>query len=293
MRLSAVILPWQRWGEARSTWERADDFGLYAAYTYDHLSWRNFRERTWFTMVPTLVAAAQVTKSIRLGPLVTSPNFRHPLLLAKDLLAIDDVSNGRLTIGVGSGATGYDATVLGEAPWSVAERHRRFVEFTRTLDTLLREPSSTVEGTYYPVVESRQLPGPVQAPRPPLFVSALGPQSMALCAEVADGWISLTPPPGDSSPFELLARQVDFMDERLAEIGRDRGSLERVYLDYESAERPLSSYEAFIEWAARLRELGFDEAVVHWPVADSQFDSDPKIFERIATEGREALHKWS
>ena len=37
MRLSAVILPWQRWGEARSTWERADDFGLYAAYTYDHL----------------------------------------------------------------------------------------------------------------------------------------------------------------------------------------------------------------------------------------------------------------
>jgi hypothetical protein len=58
MRLSTVILPSQRWSEAKSMWERADGFGLHAAYTYDHLSWRNFRERPWFSMIPTLVAAA-------------------------------------------------------------------------------------------------------------------------------------------------------------------------------------------------------------------------------------------
>jgi alkanesulfonate monooxygenase SsuD/methylene tetrahydromethanopterin reductase-like flavin-dependent oxidoreductase (luciferase family) len=295
MRVSTVILPWQRWREARSTWQEAERLGLYAAYTYDHLSWRNFRERTWFTMIPTLVAASLATSSIRLGPLVSSPNFRHPLVLAKDLLALDDVSEGRLTIGVGSGGTGFDATVLGRPTWSPTERHQRFEEFTRTLDALLREPASTLDGPYYPVVDSRQVPGPVQLPRPPLYLSALGPKAMSLCVQVADGWISLSTPSGDGAgtSFDQLQRRAAMMDERLAEHARDPGSLERVVLDFESDEKPLASYDAFIDWAGRLRSLGFNEVVLHWPVADSQFESDPRVFERVATEGREVLHGWS
>src|ERR1035437_7919579 len=99
MRLSVVILPTPRWSEVRPHWTRAEEFGLYAGYTYDHLSWRSFRDKAWFNMVPTLVAAATATNSIRLGPLVTTPNFRHPLVLAKDLLALDDISNGRSIVG--------------------------------------------------------------------------------------------------------------------------------------------------------------------------------------------------
>ncbi len=295
MRVSTVILPWQRWREARTTWEHADRLGLHAAYTYDHLSWRNFRERAWFTMIPTLVAASQVTSSIRLGPLVTSPNFRHPLVLAKDLLALDDISLGRLTIGIGSGGTGFDASVLGQPTWSPAERQQRFEEFTRALDALLREPASTLDGPNYPVVNSRQVPGPVQLPRPPLYLSALGPKSMSLCAQIADGWVSLctSAANGAGATFNRLRRQAAMMDERLAEQGRDDRSLERVILDFESDEKPLASYDAFIDWAGRLRALGFDEVVLHWPIADSQFDSDPRVFERVATEGRETLRSWS
>jgi alkanesulfonate monooxygenase SsuD/methylene tetrahydromethanopterin reductase-like flavin-dependent oxidoreductase (luciferase family) len=295
MRLSTVILPSQRWGEARSMWGRADDFGLHAAYTYDHLSWRNFRERPWFTMIPTLVAAAGVTSSIRLGPLVTSPNFRHPLVLAKDLLALDDVSGGRLTIGVGSGGTGFDATALGQDPWSPAERHRRFEEFTRFLDEVLREPATTLEGAYYRVIDSRQIPGPVQSPRPPIYLSALGPKTMALTAKIADGWVSLSnassTEPG--STLSSVKKQVAAMNETLAQHGRAEDSIERVFLDFEGDENPLESFEAFIDWAGRYRELGFDELVVHWPIADSQFDNDPHVFERIATEGREIIRGWS
>jgi alkanesulfonate monooxygenase SsuD/methylene tetrahydromethanopterin reductase-like flavin-dependent oxidoreductase (luciferase family) len=168
-------------------WRQADEYGLHAAYTYDHLSWRSFREAPWFTMIPTLTAAAGVTTSLRLGPLVTSPNFRHPLLLAKDLLALDDISGGRISIDVGSGGTGFDATVLGGKVWSVGERHARFVEFTRALDILLREPATNLEGPFYPVVDSRQIPGPVQSPRPPILLGALGPKSLALAAEIAEG----------------------------------------------------------------------------------------------------------
>ena len=78
------------------------------------------------------------TSHIRLGTLVTSPNFRHPVPLAKDLLSIDDISNGRLIVGVGSGGLGPDASVLGESEWTLRERTDRFAEFVRLLDELLR-----------------------------------------------------------------------------------------------------------------------------------------------------------
>src|SRR5580658_4726361 len=113
VRLSTVILPLERWTESKEKWRRADALGFHAAYTYDHLSWLRLKDRPWFGAVPTLAAAATVTTRIPLGTMVTSPNCRHPVPLAKDLLSIDDVSDGRLIGGIGSGGLGGDATVLG------------------------------------------------------------------------------------------------------------------------------------------------------------------------------------
>jgi alkanesulfonate monooxygenase SsuD/methylene tetrahydromethanopterin reductase-like flavin-dependent oxidoreductase (luciferase family) len=221
---------------------------------------------------------------------VTSPNFRHPLVLAKDLLALDDISNGRVTIGVGSGGTGFDATVLGQRAWSPLERHERFVEFTRALDVLLREPFSTIDAEFYPVVDSRQIPGPVQLPRPPIVLSALGPKSLALAAELADGWVSFGSARDDgTSTFDAVARQVNSLDAQLAAGQRDISSMERIFLDFAGDESPLSSFEAFVDWAGRYRSLGFTEVVVHWPIPDSPYDYDVALFERIATEGRQLL----
>lgn len=294
MQLSTVILPSQRWQQSRPMWQQAEKIGLHAVYTYDHLSWRNFRERPWFTMMPTLVAAASVTSSIKLGPLVTSPNFRHPLLLAKEFLALDDISQGRLIVAIGSGGTGFDATVLGHEPWTIKERHERFVEFTRTLDVLMREPATSRPGTHYPIVESRQLPGPVQLPRPPIFLSATGPKTMALTVEMADGWVSLNnaATTDAAATYESARHQMSLMNENLAIQGRDPGSLFKVFLDQESDDGPLRSYETFIDWAGRYNELGFDELVIHWPIVDSQFDYNVTVFERIATEGHEEIRGW-
>lgn len=294
MHLSTVILPAMRWSEANVMWRQADEFGLHAAYTYDHLSWRSFRDRTWFSMVPTLAAAAGVTTSIRLGPLVTTPNFRHPLLLAKDLLTLDDVSRGRISIGLGSGGTGFDATVLAATPWSRGERHRRFVEFTRALDTLLSEPEGNLSGPFYPVIDSRQIPGPVQLPRPPIYLSALGPQTLALAAEIADGWVSFGNPSTEhsKSTYDSVRDQVALLDQELDARGRSMRSFERILLDFEGEDRPLQSYEAFVDWAGRYHELGITEVVVHWPIRDSPFDCDRTTFERIVTEGRATLAPW-
>jgi alkanesulfonate monooxygenase SsuD/methylene tetrahydromethanopterin reductase-like flavin-dependent oxidoreductase (luciferase family) len=294
MRLSVVILPTPRWSEVRPHWARAEEFGLYAGYTCDHLSWRSFRDKAWFTMVPTLVAAATATDSIRLGPLVTTPNFRHPLVLAKDLLALDDISNGRAIVGIGSGGRGFDATVLGHHAWSADERHRRFEEFTRALDRLLREQVSTLDGPFYPVVDSRQYPGPVQLPRPPIIVSALGPKSLALCAEIADGWVSIgsATRSHDQSTSEEVATQVSKLNEELERQGQTESSMQRLLLDFEGGEEPLASFDAFIDWAGRYRALGFDELVVHWPVPDSPYDYDRAVFERVATEGHAQIASW-
>ncbi len=118
MRVSTVILPIYPWREGRDVWRSADDLGFHAAYTYDHLSWRSFRDGPWFGAVPTLAAAAGVTERVRLGTLVSSPNFREPVTFAKDVMTLDDLSGGRVTVGLGAGTTGFDATVLGGEPWS-------------------------------------------------------------------------------------------------------------------------------------------------------------------------------
>jgi alkanesulfonate monooxygenase SsuD/methylene tetrahydromethanopterin reductase-like flavin-dependent oxidoreductase (luciferase family) len=260
--------------------------GFYAAYTYDHLSWLRLKDRPWFGAIPTLTAAALATSRLRLGTLVTSPNFRHPVPLAKDLLSIDDISGGRLIVGVGSGGVGGDATVLGETAWSLRERADRFVEFVGLLDELLRHDETTSRGSFYSAVEARMLPGTVQRPRPPLLVAADGERGMRLTATYGQGWVTLGRTTSeDESCFDVVASQLRRLDEILAEVRPDQASIERVLLNGLSDERPLVSLDAFVDWAGRYQELGITELVVHWPEANSLFEADVDTFESIAVEG--------
>ena len=168
LRLSTVILPHRRWHEGgRASWRRAEELGFHTAYTYDHLSWRSFRDGPWFGAMPTLTAAAGVTERMRLGTLVTSPNFRHPVTLAKELISLDDISGGRVTLGIGAGGTGFDATVLGQEPWTPRERADRFAEFVPLADRLLTEESVSYEGDFYSAHGARSIPGCVRRPRLP------------------------------------------------------------------------------------------------------------------------------
>lgn len=290
MRLSTVILPLYRRAELQSVWRRAEELGFDVGYTYDHLSWQELRDRPWFGAVPTLAGAALATDRLRLGTLVTSPNFRHPVPLAKDLMSLDDLSDGRLVVGIGSGGTGFDASVLGGAPWTSAERAARFGEFVALLDRLLTEPSTTEAGTYYAAVEARMLPGCVQRPRPPFVVAATGRRGFDLVARHGQGWVTYgAPGRPDSPPAEdataAVGAQLRTLDAACRAAGRDPGAVDRVLLGGLTSERPLDSVDAFVDWAGRYRALGMTEVVVHWPVADSRFATDPDRFERVVTEG--------
>nr|WSZ97318.1 LLM class flavin-dependent oxidoreductase [Streptomyces sp. NBC_00857] len=292
MRLSTVILPVRRWHDGgQDEWQRAERLGFGTAYTYDHLSWRTFRDGPWFGAVPTLTAAAAATSRIRLGTLVTSPNFRHPVTLAKELISLDDVSGGRVTLGIGAGGTGFDATALGQEAWTPRERADRFAEFVELLDRLLTEDSVTYDGTFYSAVEARDIPGCVQRPRLPFAVAATGPRGLKLAAGHGRAWVTT----GDPKLFEsgtpeqsraAIRGQIERLGKACAEIGRDVSGIEKILLTGFTPERsgPMESLDAFVDFAGRHFELGITEIAVHAPIPDSDFAADQRVFERIATE---------
>ncbi|MET3982361.1 LLM class flavin-dependent oxidoreductase [Streptomyces sp. PvR034] len=293
LRLSTVILPVRRWHEGgRDQWVRAEELGFHTAYTYDHLSWRTFRDGPWFGAVPTLTAAAAATGRMRLGTLVTSPNFRHPVTLAKDLMSLDDISGGRITLGIGAGGNGFDATALGQEAWTPRERADRFAEFVPLLDRLLTEESVTYEGTFYSADQARNIPGCVQRPRLPFAVAATGPRGLRLAARHGQAWVTTGDPKlfeagtGEQS-VEALRGQIEKLGKACAEIGRDPESVEKILLTgfTPEANTMLSSLDAFVDFVGRHRELGFSELVIHAPIPDSDFASDQDVFEKIATEG--------
>ncbi|MFG3525311.1 LLM class flavin-dependent oxidoreductase [Streptomyces sp. NPDC047917] len=299
MRLSTVILPIHRWSEGRKVWQRAEELGFHAAYTYDHLAWRSFRDGPWFGAVPTLTAAATVTDRLRLGTLVTSPNFRHPVTLAKDLITLDDVSDGRITLGIGAGGDGFDATTLrrsGEEPWTPRERADHFEEFVPLLDQLLREPSVTYEGTFYSANEARNIPGCVQRPRLPFAVAATGPRGMRLAARYGQAWVTTGDPKlfGTGTPeqsVEAVRGQVARVSAACESIGRDAAELDKILLTGFTPGDPLQSLDAFVDFAGTHFALGITEIVVHDPIPDSDFATDEKVFERIATEALDQLRR--
>ncbi|MFG2114997.1 LLM class flavin-dependent oxidoreductase [Streptomyces sp. NPDC048718] len=292
LRLSTLILPTRRWAEGgRAVWQRAEELGFHAAYTYDHLSWRTFRDGPWFGALPTLTAAATATDRLRLGTMVTSPNFRHPVTLAKELITLDDISGGRITLGIGAGGNGFDATALGQEPWTPRERADRLAEFVPLLDRLLTEDAVTEPGTFYSAHEARNIPGCAQRPRLPFAVAATGPRGLLLAARHGQAWLTTGDPklyengtPEQSR--EALAIQGEKLEKACAEVGRDVSEMDRILLHGFTPDRnaPLESLDAFVDFAGRHQELGFTEIVIHWPVADSIFAADQDVFEQIATE---------
>ena len=289
MRLSTVILPIYEWAEGRAVWRRAEELGFDTGYTYDHLTWQSFRDRPWFAALPTLSAAAAVTTRLRIGTLVASPNFRHPVTLAKELLSLDHISEGRLTAGIGAGGTGFDATALGQPPWTPGERADRLDEFVRLLDRLLSHPSTTTKGVHYSAVEARTIPGCVQQPRVPFLIAATGARGLRLAAEFGRGWVTYGDPSGPADPpagraFTVVSAQMERLEAACASVGRSFGSVDKVLLQGLTSERPLRSLDAFVDWAGTYRDLGVTEIVVHWPVPDSAFAGSVDVFERIAVE---------
>jgi alkanesulfonate monooxygenase SsuD/methylene tetrahydromethanopterin reductase-like flavin-dependent oxidoreductase (luciferase family) len=233
LKVGVLILPDQPWRDASKTWLRSEDLDFDHAWTYDHLTWRTHRDLPWFGAVPTLAAAAVATTRIRLGTLVSSANFRHPVPFAKELITLDDVSNGRLTVGLGAGATGWDTTMLGQARWDRAERTERFEEFVALTDLVLREPRASFDGRYYSAVDARTYPGCVQRPRVPFAIAASQRRGMKIAAAHGQLWVTTgsrtRPDRVDAAEGAKEVRaQIALLEEVCLSVGRDPASIDRL-----------------------------------------------------------------
>jgi alkanesulfonate monooxygenase SsuD/methylene tetrahydromethanopterin reductase-like flavin-dependent oxidoreductase (luciferase family) len=287
VRLGVVVLPELRWTRAREQWQQLDTWGYHSAWTYDHLAWRSLADGPWFATVPTLAAAAVATTTIRLGTFVASPNFRHPVPFAKELMTLDDLSGGRFQLGVGAGGGGFDATVLGDPDLTPRQRVERFAEFVELLAGLLSSPLTSYDGEWFSAQEARMHPGCVQQPRLPLVVAANGPRAMSVVAAHGQAWVTngVTPPEdGEERWWSALPGAVARLDDTLSAGGRDPASLQRyLSVDSSGAFGP-SSVEHLRDVLGRAEALGFDEVVVHWPRPDGVYAGDVGVLERVAAE---------
>ncbi|WP_207401179.1 LLM class flavin-dependent oxidoreductase [Actinomadura roseirufa] len=280
-RIGTVMWPMQSWPEAGELWRHAEDLGFHHAWVYDHLAWRG--TTPWYDAYTTLAAAAAVTSRVRLGTLVTSPNFRHPVPAAHAIRTIDHISGGRLTVGIGAGGTrrASDAGVLGGDEWSPAERADRFAEWTRLLDRLLRDPVTTDEGTFYTARDVVGEPGCVQRPRVPFVIAGDGPRGMRLAARLGQGWVTSGHAEG-RDPREVVGTRLAALREAYAAEGRAPGDV--LLLTGFTEEPWLESAGAFADLAGRYAELGVTDIALHWPRPGTRWDADVKVFEAVAAE---------
>src|SRR5258707_1596064 len=161
-----------------------------------------------------IAALAATVPRVRLAPLVTSVTYRHPAVLAKIAAAVDQVSHGRLTLGVGAGWQENEHAAYGIALGTVRERMDRFEEAVQILRSLLGQPRTTFAGQYFRLQDAPNQPAPVQD-RMPLLVGGGGERrTMRVAARYADQWNTWTTP-------YVLAHKVSVLSAHCEQVVRD------------------------------------------------------------------------
>ena len=166
---------------------------------------------------------AAITDRIRFGTMVSANTFRHPVILAKQAVTLDRMSNGRLEIGVGTGWHEREHTAFGIDLPPLRERFELLDETFAILHGLFTEEVFTFEGEHRTIAEAQFEPKPVQKPRPPFVIGGTGPKkTIPLAAKWADQWNF----PDFTWDLDLFRDRLAMLDEACAAIDRDRSEIE-------------------------------------------------------------------
>lgn len=167
--------------------------------------------------VPALMSAAAATTSLRVGALVWDNDYKHPLVLAKELATMDLLSDGRLEIGLGAGWMISDYEESGIPYDSAKVRIDRFVEGLAVIKGCLGEGPVTHNGEHYNVTNHNGLPKPVQKPLPPILIGGGGKRVLGIAAREADiVGINPTMSAGVVGPEAFASMSADAVDDKVA-----------------------------------------------------------------------------
>jgi len=213
-------LNWARWQRMATAVEELGFVGLYRS---DHYTNMNPPDLDSLELWVSLTWLASHTSRIEFGPLVSPVSFRNPTMTARMATAVDNLSNGRLTLGLGAGWQEREHHNYGWDLLDIPGRFTRFEEGLQIIQHLLQndEPLD-FSGQYYQLHEAINLPRPQRPGGPPLLIGGNGPKrTLPLAARYADEWNGVYIPPA------VFAERCEMLDELLEEYGRNPQDVRR------------------------------------------------------------------
>ena len=231
-------LTWERW---RQLVAEVEGLGFAGLFRSDHFTDPEPPNRESLEMLVSLTYVASHSRHIHFGPLVAPVTFRDPVMLARQAAALDDLSDGRMILGLGAGWQEREHRLFGYALGDVATRMRRLEEALEVVTRLLRDDApGSFEGEFFQIREGASiLPRPRHTGRPPIMIGGNGPKRiLPLVARYADIWnaVFLDPPTfrQRSTRLDTLLTEAGRRPEdvrrtmmRGAHFGRDMGELDR------------------------------------------------------------------
>jgi alkanesulfonate monooxygenase SsuD/methylene tetrahydromethanopterin reductase-like flavin-dependent oxidoreductase (luciferase family) len=212
-----------RWSEIREMAVLAEDIGLDSVWVVDHYldPGAGSRRGPWEAWTQ-LAALAEATRRVEIGPLVAATAFHQPAVLAKFAVTVDEISGGRLTLGLGAGWNEREFRAFG---FAFDHRVSRFEEAFTIITTLLREGHIDFSGRFYELRDCELLP---RGPRPaglPLLIGSSGPRMLRITAPHVQAWNAWYTMFGNRPAG--IAAQHELVDEACRDVGRDPAEVER------------------------------------------------------------------
>jgi F420-dependent oxidoreductase-like protein len=165
-----------------------------------------------------LSALAQHTETVRLSALVTGNTYRHPTLLAKAITALDHVSGGRATLGIGAGWFELEHTSLGYEFGTFTDRFEKLEEALQIILPMLRGETVSLDGKHYQVTDAVNSPAPIS--RIPVMIGGSGEKkTLRMVAQYADESNLIT------GSIDEVARKLEVLDGHCERLGRDRSEI--------------------------------------------------------------------
>jgi probable F420-dependent oxidoreductase len=217
-----------RWSDFRAMAETAEAVGFDSIWIPDHLLLpatfmgqpgkpaELFGNWECWTMLSGLAA---ITKHVELGTLVLGGGYRNPALLAKMAETFDEISGGRLILGLGSGWTEFEYRAFG---YPYDHRVSRFEEAIQIIRGLLKDGCVDFDGRFYQARECEMRPRGPRPSGPPIMIGSRSPRMHRLAATYADIWNGAW-----SASVEQMAPMLDAIGEACQEVGRNPDSLTR------------------------------------------------------------------
>lgn len=211
------------WGRWKRLVAEVDALGFYGFYRSDHFTDPRPPDVDSLEMLVSMTYLAGNSERVRFGPLVSPVSFRDPVMLARQAAALDDLSGGRMVLGVGAGWQEREHNMFGYPLGDMRTRMNRLEEALQVITRLLRSDGPvTFEGEHYTLRDAMLLPRPQRPGDPPILIGGSGPKrTLPLVARYADIWNSLRRSPEEFR--ELNTR----LDELVRAEGRELGEVRR------------------------------------------------------------------